>query len=56
MLLRWFESLGDEVKEPVAAMPPTTVWRFYAFYLRPVWPVFAVAIGKRGQVHLQPFE
>ena len=25
-------------------MPPTTVWRFYAFYLRPVWPVFAVAI------------
>ena len=44
MIFRWFESLVDAFKEPVDAMPPTTVWRFYAFYLRPVWPVFAVAI------------
>jgi ATP-binding cassette, subfamily B, multidrug efflux pump len=45
MIFRWFESLIDAFKEPVDGMPPTSVWRFYAFYLRQVWPVFAVAIA-----------
>ncbi|MDQ6646003.1 MAG: ABC transporter ATP-binding protein/permease [Pseudomonadota bacterium] len=43
-MFRWFESLIDAFKEPAGDMPPTSVWRFYAFYLRQVWPVFAVAI------------
>ncbi len=44
MIFRWFESLIDAFKEPRDGMPPQPVWRFYAFYLRQVWPVFAAAI------------
>ena len=44
MIFRWFESLIDAFKEPADDMPPQSVWRFYAFYLRQVWPVFAAAI------------
>jgi ATP-binding cassette, subfamily B, multidrug efflux pump len=44
MIFRWFESLIDAFKDPVDSMPPKPVWRFYAFYLRQVWPVFAAAI------------
>jgi ATP-binding cassette subfamily B multidrug efflux pump len=44
MIFRWFESLIDAFKEPADGMPPTSVLRFYAFYLRQVWGVFAVAI------------
>ncbi|WP_109125678.1 ABC transporter ATP-binding protein [Dyella sp. C11] len=44
MLFRWFESLIDAFKEPVDGMPPQSVWRFYVFYLRQVWPVFAAAL------------
>jgi ATP-binding cassette subfamily B multidrug efflux pump len=44
MIFRWFESLIDAFKEPADGMPPQSVWRFYAFYLRQVWPVFAAAI------------
>jgi ATP-binding cassette subfamily B multidrug efflux pump len=44
MIFRWFESLIDAFKEPVDSMPPKSVWRFYMFYLRQVWPIFAAAI------------
>jgi len=44
MIFRWFESLIDAFKEPSDGMPPSSVWRFYAFYLRQVWAVFAVTI------------
>jgi ATP-binding cassette subfamily B multidrug efflux pump len=44
MIFRWFESLIDAFKEPDDGMPPMSVLRFYAFYLRQVWGVFAVAI------------
>jgi ATP-binding cassette subfamily B multidrug efflux pump len=43
VIFRWFESLIDAFKEPVDSMPPATVGRFYVFYLRQVWPVFAAA-------------
>ncbi|MDO1529733.1 ABC transporter ATP-binding protein [Fulvimonas sp. R45] len=43
-MFRWFESLIDAFKEPVDGMPPQSVWRFYVFYLRQVWPVFAAAV------------
>ena len=44
MIFRWFESLIDAFKEPVDGMPPRPVWRFYVFYLRQVWPVFAATL------------
>ena len=44
MIFRWFESLIDAFKEPADGMPPASVWKFYVFYLRQVWPVFAAAI------------
>ena len=44
MIFRWFESLIDAFKEPVDSMPPQSVSRFYAFYLRQVWPVFAATL------------
>jgi len=44
MIFRWFESLIDAFKEPSDGMPPKSVWRFYVFYLRQVWPVFVAAI------------
>jgi ATP-binding cassette subfamily B multidrug efflux pump len=44
MIFRWFESLIDAFKEPSDAMPPQSVWRFYAFYLRQVWPAFLATI------------
>ena len=44
MIFRWFESLIDAFKEPSDAMPPPSVARFYAFYLRQVWPVFIAAV------------
>ncbi|OOG61221.1 multidrug ABC transporter ATP-binding protein [Rhodanobacter sp. B05] len=43
-MFRWFESLIDTFKDPVDGMPPQSVARFYMFYLRQVWPVFAAAI------------
>ncbi|WP_199099171.1 ABC transporter ATP-binding protein [Dyella sp. ASV21] len=43
-MFRWFESLIDAFKDPVDGMPPQSVWRFYVFYLRQVWPVFAATI------------
>ncbi|MFK2891129.1 ABC transporter ATP-binding protein [Dyella flagellata] len=43
-MFRWFESLIDAFKDPVDTMPPKAVGRFYLFYLRQVWPVFAAAI------------
>ncbi|MFZ0871656.1 MAG: ABC transporter ATP-binding protein [Rhodanobacter sp.] len=43
-MFRWFETLIDAFKEPADGMPPQSVSRFYVFYLRQVWPVFAAAI------------
>ncbi len=43
-MFRWFENLIDAFKEPREGMPPASVGRFYAFYLRQVWPVFAAVI------------
>ena len=44
MIFRWFESLIDAFKEPSDGMPPQSVWRFYTFYLKQVWPAFVAAI------------
>jgi ATP-binding cassette subfamily B multidrug efflux pump len=44
MIFRWFESLIDIFKEAPDAPPPNGVLRFYAYYLRQVWGVFAAAL------------
>ncbi|MGN6280614.1 ABC transporter ATP-binding protein [Frateuria sp.] len=44
MLFRWFESLIDPFKDPADVMPPGTPGRFYLFYLRQVWPMFAAVL------------
>ncbi|TAM50796.1 MAG: ABC transporter ATP-binding protein [Nevskiaceae bacterium] len=44
MIFRWFETRIDAFKEPADGMPPTSVARFYAFYLRQVWPIFLATI------------
>ncbi len=44
MIFRWFESLIDAFSEPSDATPPSSVWRFYVFYLRQVWPVFLATV------------
>jgi ATP-binding cassette subfamily B multidrug efflux pump len=44
MIFRWFESLIDIFKEAPDRTPPKSVARFYVYYLRQVWKVFAVAL------------
>ncbi|KAF1006449.1 MAG: putative multidrug export ATP-binding/permease protein [Luteibacter sp.] len=45
MIYRWFESLIDIFREAPDATPPTSVVRFYAYYLRQVWKIFAWALA-----------
>ncbi|BAN53132.1 MULTISPECIES: ABC transporter ATP-binding protein [Pseudomonas] len=40
MLYRRFEQLIDIFREAPSESPPTTVWPFYLYYLRQVWPSF----------------
>ncbi len=42
MLFRRFEQLIDIFREAPTAAPPSTVLPFYLYYLRQVWPSFAV--------------
>ena len=48
-MFRWFESLIDVFAHVEDADPPHGIARFYAFYLRQVWPVLAV-MGVLGLV------
>lgn len=41
MLSERFEKFIDIFREPPSEAPPTTIGRFYAYYLRQVWPCFA---------------
>jgi len=43
-MFRWFESLIDIFREAPDQVPPKTVVRFYAYYLRQVWKIFAAAL------------
>ncbi|BAW25008.1 MULTISPECIES: ABC transporter ATP-binding protein [Pseudomonas] len=40
MLYRRFEQLIDIFREAPSESPPTSVWPFYLYYLRQVWPSF----------------
>jgi len=44
MIFRWFESLIDIFKEAPDTVPPKSVTRFYIYYLRQVWRIFAAAL------------
>ena len=44
MLYRRFEQLIDIFREAPSATPPNTVWAFYIYYLRQVWPLFAALL------------
>ncbi|MCU1725777.1 ABC transporter ATP-binding protein/permease [Pseudomonas sp. 7P_10.2_Bac1] len=44
MLYRRFEQLIDIFREAPSAAPPNTVWAFYVYYLRQVWPIFAALL------------
>lgn len=44
MLYRRFEKLIDIFREAPSAAPPNTVWAFYFYYLRQVWPIFAALL------------
>ena len=39
-MLRWFETRIDAFPEVAPSRPPDRLLAFYAYYLRPVWPVF----------------
>ncbi|HEV7775512.1 MAG TPA: ABC transporter ATP-binding protein [Luteibacter sp.] len=43
-MFRWFESLIDIFKEAPDTVPPKSVTRFYIYYLRQVWGIFAAAL------------
>ena len=44
MLYRRFEQLIAIFREAPSPAPPSTVWAFYLYYLRQVWPVFAALL------------
>jgi ATP-binding cassette subfamily B multidrug efflux pump len=43
-MFRWFESLVDVFPPVELNTPPHGVWKFYAHYLRPLWPLFAATV------------
>ena len=43
-MFRWFETRIDAFPEDPPARPPDTLLAFYAYFIRPVWPVFAVLL------------
>ncbi|AOD15478.1 ABC transporter ATP-binding protein [Xanthomonas fragariae] len=43
-MFRWFESLIDIFPPIEQEMPPRSVWRFYLYYLRPLWPILLATL------------
>ena len=44
MLYRRFEKLIDIFRDAPSEAPPSTVWAFYLYYLRQVWPSFVALL------------
>ena len=46
----WFETRIPAFPDTQPARPPDTLWAFYWYYLKPIWPIFIVllAIGFVG--------
>ena len=43
-MYRWFETLIEAFPDEPAARPPGTLLAFYAYFIKPVWPAFAVLL------------
>ena len=43
-MFRWFETRIDAFPEDPPARPPDTLLAFYVYFIKPVWPVFAVLL------------
>ena len=43
-MFRWFETRIEAFPDEPPARPPETLLAFYAHFIRPVWPAFAVLL------------
>jgi ATP-binding cassette subfamily B multidrug efflux pump len=43
-MFRWFETRIDAFPADPPVRPPETLWAFYLYYVRPIWPVFALLL------------
>ena len=43
-MFRWFETRIDAFPDDPPARPPDTLLAFYVYFIKPVWPVFAVLL------------
>src|SRR5262245_31434094 len=43
-MFRWFENRIDAFPEAPPERPPGTLFAYYAYFVRPVWPAFAVLL------------
>src|SRR6185503_10933008 len=43
-MYRWFETLIEAFPDEPPARPPETLLAFYAYFIKPVWPAFAVLL------------
>jgi ATP-binding cassette, subfamily B, multidrug efflux pump len=43
-IFTWFETRIDAFARPGIVRPPDTLWAFYWYFIKPVWPVFAALL------------
>ena len=43
-MLRWFESRIDPFASKTINQPPSLLWAFYWYFIRPIWPAFALLV------------
>ena len=43
-MYRWFETRIDAFPDEPPARPPETLWAFYVYFIKPVWPAFALLL------------
>jgi ATP-binding cassette subfamily B multidrug efflux pump len=43
-MYRWFETRIDAFPDESPARPPDSLWGFYAYFIKPVWPAFALLL------------
>ncbi len=43
-MFRWFETRIEAFPEDAPARPPETLFAFYVYFIKPVWPAFAVLL------------
>jgi ATP-binding cassette, subfamily B, multidrug efflux pump len=43
-MYRWFETRIDPFPDEPPARPPETLWAFYVWFIRPVWPAFVLLL------------